>query len=73
MDLVADVLGNRGEYRQIFRRAVAAYKQAAEWCYRDGGFVLWSRRGTAMNEPITSRLNALASITPSEPSLSTGV
>jgi outer membrane autotransporter protein len=46
---------------------------------RDGGrafaglSALWSRRGTAMHEPITSRLNALASITPSEPSLSMGV
>jgi outer membrane autotransporter protein len=46
---------------------------------RDGGrafaglSALWSRRGTAMDEPLMARLNALAAMTPLEPALSMGV
>jgi len=46
---------------------------------RDGGRAfaglssLWSRRGTAMDEPLMARLNALAAMTPLEPALSMGV
>ncbi len=46
---------------------------------RDGGrafaglSALWSRRGTAMDEPLMARMNALAAVTPLGPALSMGV